>query len=86
MDYLQKPKFKELNQGNGAGTPVLKALWEKFDLSLILTQCGINKHSGIPAWVIVFAYVVGLIRGCGSVLSMATHACNDKLLGPRTYS
>lgn len=64
MKTLQKPKFKDLNQGNGAGSPVLKALWEKFDLSLLLTQCGMNKHSGTPAWIIVFAYVVGLTKGC----------------------
>ena len=61
---------------------MLKVLWEKFDLSLLLTQCGINKHSGISAWIIAFAYVVGLVRGCGSVLSIAKHACEDKILKP----
>ena len=80
MTKLQKPKFDELNQGNGAGSPVLKALWEKFELSLLLTQCGMNKHSGVSAWIIVFAYVIGLVRGCTSVAQMASHACEDKIL------
>lgn len=82
MNTLQKPKFKNLNQGNGAGAPVLKGLWDKFDLSLLLTQCGINKHSGTPAWIIVFAYIAGLTKGCTSVLSIAKHACEDKILKP----
>lgn len=82
LKTLQKPKFKDLNQGNGAGSPVLKALWEKFDLSLLLTQCGINKHSGTPAWIIIFAYVIGLSKGCTSVLNIAKHACGDKILKP----
>ena len=80
MTNLQKPKFKDLQQGNGAGTPVLKALWDKFELSLLLMQSGMHKHSGIASWVVIFAYVVGLIRGCTSVTQMATHACEDKIL------
>jgi hypothetical protein len=33
---LSQPKYKDLQQGNGGGTPVLKAIWDKFDFSLWL--------------------------------------------------
>ena len=79
---LQKPKFKDLQQGFGGGTPVLKEIWDKFDLSLLLTQSGIIKRSGIPTWIIAFAYVVGLIANLNSVLRIAQHATQDKLLQP----
>jgi len=31
----------------GGGIPLLKSLWEKFDLSLLFLQTGIVKHSGV---------------------------------------
>jgi hypothetical protein len=79
---LLQPKFKELQQGNGGGMPVLKTLWDKFDFSLLLTQSGIIKYSGIQSWIIVFAYIAGLIANKKSVSEIAEYAANDKLLQP----
>lgn len=73
MNILQKPNFRELKQGNGGGTPILKSIWEKFDFSLLLTQSGISKRSGVVTWIIAFAYVAGLIANLKSVLSIAEH-------------
>lgn len=80
MLALQKPKFKDLNHGECAGAPILKYLWDRFDFSLLLTQSGIMKRSGTPAWLICFLYVVGLVTNCSSVVQMAKLADNDTLL------
>ena len=79
---LEKPKYKNLQQGNSGGTPILKAIWDKFDFSLLLTQSGIVKRNGIPTWIIAFAYVAGLIANLNSVLRIAQHTTQDKLLQP----
>jgi hypothetical protein len=81
MELLQ-PKYKDLEQGNGAGIPILKAIWDKFDLSLLLSKSGIMKYSGVQSWIIVFAYIVGLIANKKSVLGISEYASNDKLLQP----
>lgn len=61
MMNLEKPIFENKAHDPGGGIPLLKSLWEKFDLSLIFLQTGFQKHSGISAWLIAFAYICGLI-------------------------
>jgi hypothetical protein len=80
MSALQKPRFKDLNHGECAGAPILKALWDRFDFSLLLTQSGIMKRSGAPSWLLCFLYVIGLAAGCPSVVQMADMADKDALL------
>lgn len=80
MSALQKPRFKDLNHGECAGAPILKSLWDRFDFSLLLTQSGIMKRSGIPSWLICFLYVVGLVSNRSSVVQMAELADKDALL------
>ncbi|UOF88940.1 transposase [Fodinisporobacter ferrooxydans] len=80
MSTLQKPRFKELNHGECAGAPILKSLWDRFDLSLLLTQSGIMKRSGAPSWFICFLYVVDLVSNCSSVFQIAELVDKDALL------
>lgn len=80
MSALQKPRFKDLNYGECAGAPILKSLWDRFDLSLLLTQSGMMKRSGTPSWLICFLYVVGLVSNCSSVVRIAKLADDDALL------
>ena len=77
---LEKPRFKKLMQGECAGAPILRTLWDQFDFSLLLTQSGIFKRSGAPSWMLCFMYVVGLVSGCSSVNQMAQLASKDALL------
>ena len=46
MKKLCKPSFKKKDYGQGAGIPVLKTVWDLFDLSLLFSQTGIRKPSG----------------------------------------
>lgn len=71
MKELCKPSFEKKDHGHGAGIPVLKTLWDLFDLSLLFSQTGIRKHSGIPTWLLAFAYICGLINHVDSVNQMA---------------
>lgn len=80
MNALQKPKFRELQLSECAGVPILRTLWERFDISLLLTQSGMMKRSGVPSWLLCFLYVVGLISNCSSVVQMADLAQKDSLL------
>ncbi len=80
MSTLLKPKFGPLSYSECGGAPVLKTLWEKFDFTLLLTQSGINKHSGTPSWIIAFAYIIALISGCSSVSAMSEFVSKDSLL------
>ncbi|KRW92827.1 hypothetical protein SD51_00560 [Alicyclobacillus tengchongensis] len=81
MARLCKPEFKELfTFSNVGGTPVLRALWDRFDFSLLLSQSGIFKVRGIATWVLAFVYVVGLIQRCQSVNSLASFFNKDSLL------
>jgi hypothetical protein len=80
MSALQKPRFKVLNHGECAGAPILKTLWDRLDLGLLLSQSGISKRSGIPAWLVCFLYVMGLISNCDSVSKMAELLKKDALL------
>lgn len=66
MKKLCKPTFEKKDHGQGAGIPVLKTIWDLFDLSLLFSQSGIRKHSGIPAWLLAFAYICGLVNHSSS--------------------
>jgi len=45
----------------------LETIWEIFDLSLLFSQTGIRKHSGIATWLMAFSYICGLVANVGSV-------------------
>src|SRR5579875_3824332 len=81
MVRLCKPGFKELSSfSNVGGAPVLRTFWDRFDLSLLLSQSGIFKVRGVATWVLAFLYVVGLINRCPSVNALATFFNKDGLL------
>lgn len=80
METLEKPRFRDLNQGECAGAPMLRTLWDRFDFSLLLTQSGIVKRNGVPSWMLCFMYMIGLVSNCPSVNQMATLAAKDALL------
>lgn len=81
MAHLCKPEFKELSSfSNIGGAPVLRTLWDRFDLSLLLSQSGIFKVRGVATWILAFVYVVGLIHRCSSVNALATFFNADNLL------
>ncbi|QSO46933.1 hypothetical protein [Alicyclobacillus mengziensis] len=81
MARLCKPEFKELSSfSNIGGAPVLRTLWDRFDISLLLSRSGIFKVRGIATWVLAFVYVVGLIQRCQSVNSLASFFNKDSLL------
>lgn len=77
---LEKPRFRKLPINECAGAPVLRTLWDHFDFSLLLTQSGISKRNGAPAWMLCFLYVIGLSSGCTAVSQMAEMAARDALL------
>ncbi|WP_168120289.1 hypothetical protein [Paenibacillus sp. HB172176] len=79
-ETLEQPRYRNLNQGECAGAPVLRTLWDRFDFSLLLTQSGIVKRRGVPFWMLCFMYVIGLVSNCPSVNQMSTLAAKDKLL------
>jgi hypothetical protein len=35
MNTLQEPKYRELQLSEYAGAPILRTLWERFDISLL---------------------------------------------------
>lgn len=80
MQILEKPIFNDLSHSACAGAPILKSIWDHFDLSYILSQAGIHKDKGVPAWMLAFLYVIGLVNNCGSVLKMATLVEKDAVL------
>lgn len=59
------PIFENKKHGAGGGFPVLKAYWERFELSLLYMQ--LDKHSGVPPWILAFVYVCGLLSNVLSV-------------------
>jgi hypothetical protein len=67
MTKLEQPILENKEYGPGGGIPLLKSLWEKFDLQLIFSQCGFQKHAGIPAWLMSFVYICGIIAKKTSV-------------------
>lgn len=80
MMNLEKPVFKNKQYGPAGGIPLLNSLWEKFDLSLLFLQTGIVKHSGVPSWLMAFAYVCGLIAQIPSVNQNADFSADSPLL------
>ena len=66
MKTLEKPRFRDLPQGECAEAPILRKLWDHFDFSYLLTQSGIFKQRGVPTWLLSFMYVMGLIAQCSS--------------------
>ena len=63
MMNLEKPILENKVYGPGGGIPLLKSLWEKFDLSLLFLQTGFQKHSGISAWLMALpTFAVLLLR------------------------
>lgn len=79
-ETLEQPRFRKLNQGHVAGAPILRELWDRFDLSLLLMQSGISIRSGVPPWLLCFMYVIGLVSNCPSVNQMASLVSKDALL------
>jgi len=77
---LSKPTFENKETGNGGGIPTLKAIWELFDLSLLFSQTGIRKHSGISSWLMAFSYICGLIANVGSVNKNAAYIAESPVL------
>ena len=81
MERLCKPEFKDLSSFSSVGgAPVLRTLWDRFDLSLVLSQSGIFKVRGVATWILAFIYVVGLIHRCPSVNALSTFFNADNLL------
>ena len=79
-ETLEQPRFRNLNQGESAGAPILRSLWDRFDFSLLLTQSGITKRNGVPSWMLCFMYAIGLVSNCSSVNQMASLVNKDALL------
>jgi len=80
MKKLCKPTFVKKDHGRGAGIPVLKAIWDLFDLSLLFSQTGIIKHSGTPTWLLAFAYICGLVDNAGSANKNAKFSADAPFL------
>jgi len=80
MKKLCKPTFVKKDHGRGAGIPVLKAIWDLFDLSLLFSQTGILKHSGTPTWLLAFAYICGLVDNAGSANKNAKFSADAPFL------
>lgn len=81
MMILEKPILENKVYGPGGGIPLLKSLWGKFDLSLLFLQTGFQKHSGISAWLMAFAYICGLIAQRTSVNQNAEFSSDSPVLG-----
>ena len=86
VSELKKPKFKDLHDSVLGGAPVLLALWERFDFSLLLTQTGIFKLRGVPTWQIAFAFIVGLVAKCTSDLDRVTFLSQDAVMKMLMFS
>ncbi len=87
LKKLGKPIFRSKDHGPGAGIPVLKTIWDFFDMALLFSQTGICKHSGLPAWLMGFAYICGLIYNVGSANRNAKFSADapflNQLLGQK---
>jgi hypothetical protein len=80
MTKLEQPILENKEYGPGGGIPLLKSLWEKFDLQLIFSQCGFQKHAGIPAWLMSFVYICGIIAKKTSVNQNAQFSSDSPIL------
>lgn len=77
---LEEPRFGDLPFSECGEAPILRVLWDKFDFSFLLSQSGIAKRSGAPAWMLCFLYMIGLTSGCTAVSHMASLAAKDAVL------
>lgn len=77
---LNKPEYQEIPVSSCGGVHVLLALWERFDLTFLLTQSGIFKLRGVPTWKLAFLVVAGLIARCSSCLQMVRLHAQETLL------
>lgn len=88
LKKANKPNFENQNHGAGGGIPILKTMWEKFGFSFLFSS--IDKHSGLSAWKLVFAYVSGLVSNSRSVNKIAEHCSKSpiirEILGGTTIS
>lgn len=80
MIKVSRPIFENKNYGPGGGIPVLKSVWDKFDFSLLFSQSGMRKHSGVPAWIMAFVYICGLIGKVGSTNQNASYSTDAPTL------
>jgi hypothetical protein len=77
---LSSPEFRNRNESTFGGAPVLLALWQRLDFSLLLTQSGILKIRGLATWKLAFAMVASMINHCVSDLARVTFWNEDALL------
>jgi len=80
MIKISQPFFENKNYGPGGGIPVLKNIWDMFDFSLLFSQAGIRKHAGVPAWIMTFAYICGLIGKVDSTNQNAVYSTDAPAL------
>jgi hypothetical protein len=80
VSTLNRPKYKKLAYSSFGGAPLLKSLWDRFDFSLLMTQSGIYKKSGVPTWQLAFLFMVGLIAQCSSCLKTIEFYSKGNLL------
>lgn len=70
-----KPIFENKKHGPGGGFALLKHYWEELNLSLLFM--GMDKHSGVPSWQLLFIYVCGLVNGSSSVNQISKLVINS---------
>lgn len=80
MTRISQPAFENKNHGPGGGIPVLKRIWDMFDVSLLFSQVGVRKHAGVPAWIMAFAYICGLIGKVNSTNQNAAYSTDAPAL------
>ena len=85
MSVLNKPKFKKLTYSSFGGAPLLRSLWDRFDLSLLMTQSGIYKKSGVPTWQLAFLLMIGLLAQCASCSKTVQFYSKERLLQAMFY-
>lgn len=78
MKKASKPNFENQSYGAGGGIPVFKTVWEKFGFSYLFSS--VDKHSGLAAWKLVFAYITGLVANCSSVNKIAEHCTKSPII------
>jgi hypothetical protein len=88
MKKASSPNFENQNHGAGGGIPILKNVWEKFGFSYLFSN--IDKHAGLSAWKLVFAYISGLVANSSSVNKIAEYCTKSpiirEILGGATLS
>jgi hypothetical protein len=78
MKTLADAHFENQKYGAGGGILIIKSLWEKFGFSYLFSS--IDKHSGLSAWKLVFAYISGLIANCSSVNKISEYFSDSPIL------